>query len=78
MSGCSFSGWVGSTRLSKLCSAVSRPKRFHELTPEVQFQLIKKRLGEYSRKAYKKTHNTKEVKVWGSDRHPPPSTKQCR
>eukprot|EP00667_Euglena_gracilis_P000101 EG_transcript_101 len=41
----------------------SRPKRFHELTPEVQFQLIKKRLGEYSRKAYKKTHNTKEVKV---------------
>ena len=36
-------------------------KKFHKLEEKTQFSMIKKRLGEYSRKAYGKTHDTREV-----------------
>jgi DNA polymerase epsilon subunit 1 len=35
--------------------------RFHKLKENTQFALLKKRMGEYSRKAYGKVHETKEI-----------------
>jgi DNA polymerase epsilon subunit 1 len=35
--------------------------RFHKLKENTQIALLKKRMGEYSRKAYRKAHDTKEI-----------------
>ncbi|KAI5689504.1 DNA polymerase family B [Leishmania braziliensis] len=40
---------------------VDGPKAYHKLTENTQFNMLKRRLSEYSRKAYGKIHETREV-----------------